>query len=167
MCVSLPASCSFAFSESLVGVTSDTCSTLLQTHITPWFFEAGSTDHKLASSAQAQVELLPYIGLGVWPSESPWLPVYLDLRQQEGITSGLPAWDWGREVWSSYPMSTAEATSWLRELLAGHTPDHERCRAHSLKTTLLTWAGMSHRFSRGEDSLGSPHRGINQIRHNL
>ena len=120
-------------------------------------FEAGSTDHKLASSAQAQVELLPYIGLGVWPSESPWLPVYLDLRQQEGITSGLPAWDWGREVWSFYPMSTAEATSWLRELLAGHMPDHERCRAHSLKTTLLTWAGMSHRFSREEKTLLGHH----------
>ena len=120
-------------------------------------FEAGSTDHKLASSAEAQVELLPYIGLGVWPNESPWLPVYLDLRQQEGITSGLPAWDWGREVWSSYSMSTAEATSWLRELLAGHMPDHERCRAHSLKTTLLTWAGMSHRFSREEKTLLGHH----------
>ena len=121
-------------------------------------FEACSTDHKLASSAEAQVELLPFLGLGVWPNECPWLPIFLELRQQEGITSGLPAWDWGREVWSSYAMSTtAEATSWLRELLDGHMPNHERCPAHSLKTTLLTWAGMSHRFSREEKTLLGHH----------
>ena len=51
-------------------------------------FEVGSTDHKLAQTAEAQVELLPFIGLGVWPKEEPWLPVFCELRQQEGIVSG-------------------------------------------------------------------------------
>ena len=37
-------------------------------------FEAGSSDDKLARTAEAQVELLPYIGLGVWPGEEPCLP---------------------------------------------------------------------------------------------
>ena len=125
-------------------------------------FEAGSTDHKLARSAEAQVELFPYIGLGVWPGEDPWLPVLFELREQEGFHSGLPAYDWGRETWSQHAMSTAEATSWLREMLAGHMPHHERCRAHSLKTTLLTWAGMSPRFSRRP-----PHRNFHEVRRYL
>ena len=40
------------------------------------------------------------------------------------------------------PLSTSEASVWLRLLLKG-TSNAENCRSHSLKTTLLSWCARS------------------------
>ncbi|CAE7440969.1 unnamed protein product [Symbiodinium sp. CCMP2592] len=56
-------------------------------------------------------------------------------------------------------MGSAEATSWLRELIEEEigADAARKLRAHSCKVTLLTWAGQSGRFSREERTLLGHH----------
>ena len=42
----------------------------------------------------------------------------------------LPSWNEVAQTWSAYPMSSGEATCWIRELLfAAHVPDSEGFQA--------------------------------------
>ena len=70
----------------------------------------------------------------------------------------LPSWNEVAQTWSAYPMSSGEATCWIRELLsAAHVSDSERFSSHSCKCTLLTWAGMCTLFTREERTLLGHH----------
>ena len=70
----------------------------------------------------------------------------------------LPSWNEVAQTLSAYPMSSGEATCWIRELLfAAHVPDSEGFSSHSCKCTLLTWAGMCTLFTREERTLLGHH----------
>ena len=55
---------------------------------------AGSTDHKLARSAEAQVELLPYTSVSGFGLVKTRCQFSLSCANKKGFHSGLPAYDW-------------------------------------------------------------------------
>ncbi|CAE7224123.1 unnamed protein product [Symbiodinium sp. CCMP2592] len=123
-------------------------------------FESATSQHKTAHSKEAQVELLPFIGLGQWPGCESWAACLATLRAESDLSQGLPSWNEREQKWAlGDPMTTSEATGWLREILSHELDptDVRALRAHSCKTTLLAWAGVSPLFTREERTLLGHH----------
>ena len=119
-------------------------------------FEASSREYKTAYSKEQKVEILPFLGLGAWPHQSSWAECLIDLRGKYQLDGGLPHYSDGR--WARQAMTTSTATAWLRELAQEVLGvQAKELRAHSLKTTLLTWAGLSSIFTREEQTLLGHH----------
>ena len=71
----------------------------------------------------------------------------------------LPAWNDRSDTWSTGPMTTAQASLFLKEYLEPYigTDEAERFSSHSCKPTLLTWAGMTDILKREERTLMCHH----------
>ena len=105
---------------------------------------------KTTLTAKAKTTLLPYVGVGLGLSRQPWAEAWMKARSEEGLTGGdpfLPTFCERRGSWGSQRMSASEASIYLREFLqnmSGNYEDMASLGTHSMKRTLLSWAGKSH-----------------------
>ena len=105
---------------------------------------ADALSSKTALTAEAKTRFLPYTAIGTGIESQDWSAAWVAAREAEGLEFGdivLPSYSEKSSCWLSTPMSSSEATFWLREFLdgtRGFVP--EMVGSHSCKTTLLTWA---------------------------
>ena len=129
--------------------------------ITITLLEAATSKHKTSTTKETKTMLLPFTSLGRFLGSVNWAESFMDARSQSGLHGQdlfLPSWNEVGQSWSSYPMSSGEATCWIRELLSSSgVEDYERFSSHSAKCTLLTWAGMTTLFTREERTLLGHH----------
>ena len=110
-----------------------------------WLIEAETSKHKTSTTKQMQTELLPFTALGRAFNIKAWAEPWMAARESEGLKAGppfLPSWSETAGLWTERKMTSAEASSWLRELLAP-TSGFERAAKltiHGLKATLISWA---------------------------
>lgn len=117
-----------------------------------FLIDAVTRKHKTSSTKQLKTELLPYTALGRAFQMNPWVEPWMTARASMGLDHCdpfLPSWSESAQKWADQPMTSAEASSWLRELLA---PTSGVARAatltiHGLKATLISWAAKSLSFS--------------------
>ena len=123
--------------------------------------EASTSRHKTSMSKEHKTRLLPYTATGRFLSKAFWADSWFAARKDSGLENGLlflPSWNEVSGTWSKQPMSSGEATCWIREIL--HMCDIGQCfevSSHSCKCTLLTWAGMCNVFTREERTLLGHH----------
>ncbi|CAE6973331.1 unnamed protein product [Symbiodinium natans] len=105
---------------------------------------------KTSHSKEAKTRFTPYAALAQGLTECGWGKLWLDARASCGLTFGegadgfaLPTWSLRLDTWGSTEMGSAEATAWIQDWLADTGVENQRIGTHSLKTTLLTWAGRS------------------------
>ncbi|CAE7224910.1 unnamed protein product [Symbiodinium natans] len=105
---------------------------------------------KTSHSKEAKTRFTPYAALAQGLTECGWGKLWLDARARCGLTFGegadgfaLPTWSLRLDTWGSTEMGSAEATAWIQDWLADTGVENQRIGTHSLKTTLLTWAGRS------------------------
>ena len=126
---------------------------------------ADAVKSKTTLTAEAQTRFLPYVALGTGVSFRDWSKAWLAAREAEELSFGsyaLPSYSDREAGWTDAPMSSSEATEWLREFLqtAGAMPaELSRVGSHSCKSTMLTWAGRSVqvKFSQDERRLLGHH----------
>ena len=117
-----------------------------------WLVEAETSRHKTSMTKQMQTELLPFTALGRAFDIRAWADPWMKAREAAGLQPGypfLPSWSEVAQRWMDDKMTSAEASSWLRELLAP-TSGVERAAKltiHGLKATLISWAAKSLTFS--------------------
>ncbi|CAE7327593.1 unnamed protein product, partial [Symbiodinium sp. CCMP2592] len=105
---------------------------------------------KTTLTARAKTTLLPYVGVGLGVSGLPWAKAWVDARAAEGLTDVdpfLPTFCERRGCWGSQRMSASEASIYLREFFQSMDSSYGELRelgTHSMKRTLLSWAGKSH-----------------------
>ena len=124
--------------------------------------EGATSKHKTAKSKEAKTRLLPYLALGRFSQARSWGLVFLDAWNKVRDSTGqnfLPAWNDRSGTWASGPMTTAQASMFLKEYLEPYigTEEAERFSSHSCKPTLLTWAGMTDILTREERTLMGHH----------
>lgn len=133
----------------------------LDKYITMCIVEAETSRHKTSMSKESKTRLLPYTCLGRFLASAEWAQSFSDAREESGLNQQslfVPAWNEVSQTWSPYPMSSGEATCWIRELLHQcGISDVDRFSSHSCKCTLLTWAGMCTIFTREERTLLGHH----------
>lgn len=104
---------------------------------------------KTSLTAESQTRFLPYVALGTGIIQDDWAALWLGARQREGLVFddySLPSFSERRGDWTDAPMSSSEATCFMRDYLleAGVSRDDlANYGSHSCKTTILTWAGRS------------------------
>eukprot|EP00435_Cladocopium_sp_Y103_P007580 s5022_g2.t1 len=123
--------------------------------------EAETALHKTSMSKESKSRLLPYTSLGRFLGSSDWAQSFMAARSKAGLDNHklfLPSWNEIAQTWANYPMSSGEATCWIRELLFDANIDaSQKFSSHSCKCTLLTWAGMCTIFTREERTLLGHH----------
>lgn len=133
----------------------------LDKYVTMCILEAATSSHKTSMTKEAKTRLLPYTSVGRFTASLNWAQSFMEARTTAGLDSQatfLPSWNEVARSWSSHPMSSGEATCWIRELLQQRlVPNPENFSSHSCKCTLLTWAGMCTIFSREERTLLGHH----------
>ena len=117
--------------------------------------EAESSKHKTSRSKEAQTRMFPYTAIGVFLEDEPWAAKFLEARESLDLPPGapfIPSYNDRAGTWASSPMSSAEATCFLRELLEIElgTKEAAKFSSHSCKATILTWAAMTDIFTREE-----------------
>ena len=133
----------------------------LDKYITMSLLEASTSKHKTSMTKETKTMLLPFTSLGRFLGSVDWAESFVNARSESGLLGQdlfLPSWNELGQSWSSYPMSSGEATCWIRELLSSAGVEkYEIFSSHSAKCTLLTWAGMTTLFSREERALLGHH----------
>lgn len=111
--------------------------------------ESRTLSHKLANSDERRTTFLPMVSLAWGISAKPWGEIWIGLMEQEGLVGKnfvLPA-PLRSGGWSRRPLTTGEASMWLRDLLvaAGSIASNGGVSytAHGLKTTGLSWSAKS------------------------
>lgn len=134
----LGSSCRFADSQHL-----DTLQ--LTSASTTYLIEADSKKYKTATNEERRTTLLPLLSLGQFFGRKPWAVQWFKERFQDKLKCdpALPAWSEIDAKWLDRPMSTGEATLYLKEFLVGSRfkmTDLTNIGCHSLKCTVLSWA---------------------------
>lgn len=117
-----------------------------------WLIEAETRKHKTSTAKQMQTELLPFTALGRAFSTQPWVERWVSTRDRMGLNDMkpfLPSWSEVKQTWTAHSMTSAEASSWLPELLAP-TSGYDRASKltiHGLKATIISWAAKSLTFT--------------------
>ena len=113
------------------------------------FLEASLYHHKTAKKKRTQViRLLPVAGVIPGLSGLNWAAEWLRKRLQAGLQASMckptmPAPVAGGE-WSKVPLTSSEASVWLRELLSPWAPVNlSNIATHSAKATILSWMSKS------------------------
>ena len=79
--------------------------------------EGATSKHKTAKSKEAKTRLLPYLALGRFSQAKSWGLVFLDAWNKVRDSTGqnfLPAWNDRSGTWASGPMTTAQASTFLK-----------------------------------------------------
>ena len=112
------------------------------------FLTLFTSEHKTSAVGVRREQYLPLVVPWMGVTHDEWVQTFLQVYKQCGLDISkvplgplLPAPRLGG-TFGARPLSTPEAADWLRLLLSG-TPDCEKFRAHSLKTTLLVWAAKA------------------------
>ena len=124
--------------------------------------EAETAQHKTSMTKEAKTRLLPFTALGVGLTGLDWVTPFVRARRDQGLENlgfFLASWSDSTSAWASEPMSTGEATCWLREILEPHcgTDYAIGLTVHGLKATMLSWAAKSCMFTREERTLLGHH----------
>eukprot|EP00435_Cladocopium_sp_Y103_P013624 s4538_g3.t1 len=130
-------------------------------YVTMCLLEAETALHKTSMSKESKTRLLPYTSLGRFLGSSDWAQSFMAARTKSGLDNHklfLPSWNEVAQTWANHPMSSGEATCWIRELLFdANVEASQKFSSHSCKCTLLTWAGMCTIFTREERTLLGHH----------
>eukprot|EP00435_Cladocopium_sp_Y103_P041055 s1362_g11.t1 len=124
--------------------------------------EGVTSRHKTSRTKEAKTRLLPFTALGRFWDRKSWGLVFVDawdkIRDQTQCAF-LPAWNDRSGTWSTSPMTTAEASCFLKEYLAAYLGEHEAVKysTHSCKPTLLTWVAMTEHLTQEERTLMGHH----------
>lgn len=111
--------------------------------------QADAISSKTSLTLDAKTRFIPYAALGAGVLGSfDWAQRWLEARDEEGLVISdfvLPSFSQKYGMWLDQPMSSSEATCWLREFLSrsGSAPDLSKFGSHSCKATVLTWVGRS------------------------
>ena len=115
--------------------------------------ETATSHHKTAKAAKDASLFLPLLCLGKCLYDKPWSTAWLKCRAHFKLDQskyGLPSYSEKAGKFLDEPMSSSEASLWLRELLClTGTSEQEAARisSHGLKATLLSWCAKSGKFS--------------------
>ncbi len=121
-----------------------------------YIIETATEHHKTAITDEARSLFLPYLCLGAGLVEGhPWSLGWMAARKiyrvgRPHTWAAITSWSDKSRRFTSTPMSSTESTLWLREVLeeVGFKPeDTARVSSHSLKSTLLSWAAKSGKFT--------------------
>ncbi|CAE7215912.1 gpt [Symbiodinium sp. CCMP2592] len=133
MCIG--SSCRFADSLQLTSLKVSTAQgvTLVEAESSKW------------KTASRKDQLLPLASLGKFFAEESWGEVWAKEREAAGLGLGpaLPAFSEVTGEWLNRPMSTGEATCYLREFMTAASQMTAGLGCHSLKCTVLSWAAKS------------------------
>ena len=100
-------------------------------------------------SAKLRNRLLPVAGISPGVSGLDWASAWLALRKSERLEArkGWPTMPAPMQdgTWSEWPLESAEASTWLREVLAKMEArgDVSNVASHSCKATVLSWMNKS------------------------
>lgn len=118
--------------------------------------ETATEHHKTALTDEAKQMFLPYLCLGAGLVEGhPWSTAWLAARKIHKVGrphtwASITAWSDKNHKFTSLPMTSTEATLWLREILeeSGFSSEvTSTVSSHSLKSTLLSWSAKSGKFT--------------------
>lgn len=106
-----------------------------------------STRHYKTRAKDRRDTVLPLIALGSCLTQPAWGRAWFRRREEAGLSGShclMPAMSTGGQFLSR-PMTAAEGTLWLREILyvQGFSGDLELYSSHSLKATALSWTAKS------------------------
>ena len=124
--------------------------------------EAESSKHKTSKSKEDKTRLLPFTALGTFDSDDAWGESFVNaLNEIKEITGRpfLPSWNDRAGTWGASPMTTAEASLFLKEFLEPALGQDAIAQfsSHSCKPTVLTWCGMTDVFTREERTMLGHH----------
>ena len=124
--------------------------------------EGESSKSKTSRTKEAQSRLLPYTAVGNFMEEESWGKAFVQAwkKANEGRDRCfIPSWNDRAATWATSPMSSTEATFFLKEFLEESLGEEEAdaYSTHSGKPTLLTWCGMSGLLTREERTLLGHH----------
>ena len=117
--------------------------------------EAETSKHKTSRRKEDKARLLPFTVLGNFDCQVSWAKCFVEARKAAKIDKLgflIPSWNDRACGWSNTPMTSAEATCFLREMLEEPLGATEAARfsSRSCKATLLTWAGVTDVCAREE-----------------
>ena len=109
--------------------------------------EADAGRYKTGNTNERRTRLLPLLSLGRFFAAGPWAEQWINLRSKYNLPTNpaLPAFSEVTNEWMERPMSTGEASLYLKELLTGSGFDRDvinQLGCHSLKCTMLSWLAM-------------------------
>ena len=111
------------------------------------FAELGTKGHKTATTIQKKTMFLPLIAQTRCLLDKPWAQGWIRAREATDLEFGkgpsLPAPSMVSNSWLQRPLTAAEGTQWLKELLVMGGCKLEEVKdigTHSLKVTALSWA---------------------------
>ena len=109
---------------------------------------ADALSSKTSLTLDAKTRFLPYVAIGTGLTGADWAKRWLSARTSQSLSFGKlvpPSYSMRILDWTDTMMGSSEATFWLREFLSNVCIDLDRKKyaSHSLKTTVLTWAGRS------------------------
>ena len=124
--------------------------------------EAETSKHKTSKSKEAKTRLLPFTALGKFDSDDAWGESFVNaLNEIKEITGRpfLPSWNNRAGNWAVSPMTTAEASLFLKEFLEPALGQEAVAQfsSHSCKPTVLTWCGMTDILTREERTMLGHH----------
>ena len=139
----------------LENVWTDKCEDLV-------LVEAETARHKTSKSKEAKTRLLPFTAIGRFECEEAWGECFVDALDSIKHDTGLPflpSWNDRSGTWATSPMTTAEASLFLKEFVDTVLGDKEASRysSHSCKPTVLTWCGMTEVLTREECTMLGHH----------
>ena len=118
--------------------------------------ETATEHHKSALTDEAKALFLPFLCLGAGLVEGyPWSTAWLASRKVHKVGrpftwAAITSWSDKTNKFTATPMSSTEASLWLREILeeVGYSREvTETVSSHSLKSTLLSWSAKSGKFT--------------------
>ena len=124
--------------------------------------EAETSKHKTSKSKEAKTRLLPFTALGRFCCEEVWGECFVEalnaIKENTGLPF-LPSWNDRSGTWAISPMTTAEASLFLKEFLETVLGEEEAAKysSHSCKPTVLTWCGMAEVLTREERTMLGHH----------
>ena len=124
--------------------------------------EAETSKHKTSRSKEAKTRLLPFTALGRFACDEVWGECFVqalnEIKGNTGLTF-LPSWNDRSGTWAISPMTTAEASLFLKEFLETVLGEEEAAKysSHSCKPTVLTWCGMTEILTREERTMLGHH----------
>eukprot|EP00435_Cladocopium_sp_Y103_P008882 s3084_g2.t1 len=114
------------------------------------YLEARLYHHKTAGRAKTSRRLLPVACPVPGVSRLEWAQAWLTHRREHGLVAGVgkPTMPAPHAIhgWSTLPLSSSDASNWLREILGGQglVYESQAIGTHSAKATVLSWMCKAH-----------------------
>ena len=118
---------------------------VLDIHNNKGFLEAALYHHKTANKRRSKVvRLLPVAavvpGISGYNWAKHWLQKRIDMKLRGSLQQPMMPAPTADGTWSQQPLTSSEASVWLRELLGPWTPSSiQKLATHSAKATILSW----------------------------